>query len=180
MRSVLWLGAPAGLSVAATRSAGLGCPALGGQEFSPAPASVHGWGPALCDTAASPLSVLTPPLLQLRLFKDDCQREKEEKEKLKKLLKQHKQVWRVVGGSSSSLLGTGCWPEQRGPLWEEEQRRPELPWGFGALAVKTRTAAREAKKSERVLELLVPPAQRVRQGMAGVGGHLAIAPLRLL
>nr|XP_014436608.1 TNFAIP3-interacting protein 1 [Pelodiscus sinensis] len=33
-----------------------------------------------------------PSLLQLRVFKDDYQREKEEKEKLKKLLKQHKQV----------------------------------------------------------------------------------------
>lgn len=33
-----------------------------------------------------------PPCSQLRASKDDCQREKEEKEKLKKLLKQHKQV----------------------------------------------------------------------------------------
>lgn len=31
---------------------------------------------------------------QLRASKDDCQREKEEKEKLKKMLKQHKQVGR--------------------------------------------------------------------------------------
>lgn len=37
-------------------------------------------------------SALTPPCSQLRASKDDCQREKEEKEKLKKLLKQHKQV----------------------------------------------------------------------------------------
>lgn len=37
-------------------------------------------------------SALTPRCSQLRASKDDCQREKEEKEKLKKLLKQHKQV----------------------------------------------------------------------------------------
>lgn len=39
-----------------------------------------------------PHSALTPPHPQLRASKDDCQREKEEKEKLKKMLKQHKQV----------------------------------------------------------------------------------------
>ncbi|NWQ83714.1 TNIP1 protein, partial [Columbina picui] len=37
-------------------------------------------------------SALIPPFSQLRASKEDCQREKEEKEKLKKLLKQHKQA----------------------------------------------------------------------------------------
>uniref|UniRef100_K7FF90 TNFAIP3 interacting protein 1 n=1 Tax=Pelodiscus sinensis TaxID=13735 RepID=K7FF90_PELSI len=46
----------------------------------------------------------------LRVFKDDYQREKEEKEKLKKLLKQHKQVGRAVGRSSSGRWSEGCEP----------------------------------------------------------------------
>lgn len=64
------------------------------------------WG-----TTASPApqtskvsSALIPPFSQLRASKEDCQREKEEKEKLKKLLKQHKQV--RMGGKP--FLGRGA------------------------------------------------------------------------
>lgn len=49
-------------------------------------------------------SALIPPFSQLRASKEDCQREKEEKEKLKKLLKQHKQVH--MGGKP--FLGRGA------------------------------------------------------------------------
>lgn len=47
------------------------------------------------------------PRPQLRASKDDCQREKEEKEKLKKMLKQHKQVGRGKNPSRPRGRGAG-------------------------------------------------------------------------
>ena len=60
--------------------------------------------PCLMDMAGSRVgSALTPPCSQLRASKEDCQREKE---KLKKLLKQHKQV--RLG--ENPFLGARGWP----------------------------------------------------------------------
>lgn len=56
-----------------------------------------GWQGGLCTNPSSS---------QLRASKDDCQREKEEKEKLKKLLKQHKQVG--MGGNPLWAEGLGA------------------------------------------------------------------------
>lgn len=79
----------------------------GGQTSACIPAG-HGSIPCPTDTGGSRVgSALTPPpphCFQLRASKDDCQREKEEKEKLKKLLKQHKQV----GMGEKPFLGGGA------------------------------------------------------------------------
>lgn len=78
------------------------------------------WGTA---ASLAPCSALTPPHPQLRASKDDCQREKEEKEKLKKMLKQHKQVgWgkALPGGGA----GTG---EGLGLLWAVPRLTASLP-----------------------------------------------------
>lgn len=52
-------------------------------------------------------SALIPLPSQLRASKDDCQREKEEKEKLKKLLKQHKQVGKKPSLGRGAGVGSG-------------------------------------------------------------------------
>lgn len=81
-------------------------------SFSPSPGRLGAHTP-FCRALHQPLSYrhwgwqgglcTNPPCSQLRASKDDCQREKEEKEKLKKLLKQHKQV----GMGQKPFLGEG-------------------------------------------------------------------------
>lgn len=75
------------------------------------------------------------PRPQLRASKDDCQREKEEKEKLKKMLKQHKQVGRGKNPSrprGRGAGGQGSWGPVLGVggLPSGSQHLPRLLAGF--------------------------------------------------
>lgn len=97
-------------------------------SFCPSPGSVmrggmvqtFPWGiPCPMDEEGDRVSsALIPPFSQLRASKEDCQREKEEKEKLKKLLKQHKQV--QMGGKKPFLGGGtgGCGASAPYLIWE--------------------------------------------------------------